>query len=42
MILKIYTTSQKFLKKSFLLSKPAFIWSKVQQKQYKCGTIFTI
>ncbi len=36
-----YTTSQKFLnskilvflKKSLLLTKPAFIWSKVQQKQ---------
>ncbi len=23
-----------FLKKSLLLTKPAFLWSKVQQKQY--------
>ncbi len=38
----IYTTSQKllnsrifiFLKKFLLLTKPAFIWSKVQHKQY--------
>ncbi len=34
-----YTTSQKLLnskilKKSLLLTKPAFIWSKVQQKQH--------
>ncbi len=40
--LYIYTTSQKFLnskifnvflKNSLLLTKPAFIWSKIQQKQ---------
>ncbi len=31
-----YTASQKFLNsnKSLLLTKPAFIWSEVQQKQY--------
>ncbi len=33
----LYTTSQKFLNSKIfnvLLNKPAFIWSKVQQKQY--------
>ncbi len=44
----IYTTSQKFLnskifyvflKKTFLLTKPAFIWYNIQQKQWYCEIV---
>ncbi len=42
----VHTTGQKvlnskmfYLKKSFLITKPAFMWSKIQQKQYNSEII---